>query len=81
MTEGRGCKNDWEEESQDHSHPTGKVRSGAMNTNAEGRSGQRSIPGKSHGTDRTAPQAVLLDTLLDIKNSLNGCTERPITLL
>ena len=81
MTEGRGCKNDWEEESQGPSHPGGKVRSGAMNTNAEGRSGQRSIPGKSHGTDRTAPQAVLLDTLLDIKNSLNGCTERPITLL
>ena len=55
MTKGRGCKNGWEEESQGPSHPGGKVRSGAMNTNAEGRSGQRSIPKKSHGTDRTAP--------------------------
>ena len=36
MTEGRGCKNGWEEESQGHSHPGGKVRSGAMNNNAEG---------------------------------------------
>lgn len=66
MTEGRGCKNGWEEESQGPSHPGGKVRSGAMKNNADGRSGQRSIPRKSHGTDRTSPSAVLLYTLLDI---------------
>ena len=37
MTEGRGCKNGWEEESQGPSHPGGKVRSGAMKNNADGR--------------------------------------------
>ena len=34
MTEVRGCKNDWEEESEEHLHSVTKLRSGAMNSKA-----------------------------------------------